>query len=145
MRLRKAINLETFFLNGLGDFADHIFNVSNVQFILKNINVFLEFVDWKDMSTTIYKEKKPSMVHRCLYCIFPVTLYVCRQHKPRRTPILPRTSSNDDMKGSQSVTLLKHIPGYQSPMPGRHRNENVVYAEVHQQPKVCVTVAKIYS
>ena len=41
---------------------------------------------------------------------------------------------------SQPVTLLKHVPALRSPVPSRHKTENVVYAEVHQQPRVCVKV-----
>ena len=45
-----------------------------------------------------------------------------------------------DKVSSQPVTLLKHVPALRSPVPSRHKTENVVYAEVHQQPRVCVTV-----
>ena len=51
----------------------------------------------------------------------------------------------DRVSSQPTVTLLKHIPGYRSPVPSRHKTENVVYAEVHQQPRVCVAVFQIYS
>ena len=62
-----------------------------------------------------------------------------RQMKPRRSTLPSRYSSDDDVQvelSSHSGSQFKPLSQHQSPRLDHHNNDNIVYAEIHHQPRV---------